>query len=255
MFRRIVLASVSAIALTAAANAADMYVPGAAPAGPGGYKDSVYIYNWSGFYLGADVGGAWGHVDLKDTTGGVPPGPFSFSADGVLGGGTLGYNLQRGHFVFGIEGDMGYMNLSGSTIVASSNPAYHQNVTLDGGAYGDVTGRLGYAFDRTLLYAKGGFAFYSGEGEQVTTKPGYTSTGTGTFTGWTAGGGIEHFISPAWSVKAEYMHFDFGTKGGAQTSVSDPPIGYVYKNTFAVTADSAKAGINYHFGAIYEPLK
>jgi outer membrane immunogenic protein len=253
MLRGLVFGAVSSLALLSAASAADMY---RAPEGVGGYKDAyVPAPVWTGFYAGVDVGGAWGHVDIKDTTGGVPPGPFSFSPSGVLGGGTVGYNLQRGNFVFGIEGDIGYLDLHGSTIIPSSTAPYHQNGTLDGGAYGDITGRLGFTFDRTLVYAKAGFAVFNGEGEQVTTKPGYSPTGTSTFTGWTVGGGVERFISPAWSVKAEYLHFDFGTQHGAQTSISDPPVGFVYSNTFKVTADSAKVGVNYHFGQGYEPLK
>ncbi len=72
---------------------------------------------------------------------------------------------------------------------------------------------------------------------------------------WTVGAGVEHFLSPAWSVKAEYLHFDFGSRGGSQTSLTDPPIGYVYTNSFSVTADSVKVGVNYHFGQGYEPLK
>jgi outer membrane immunogenic protein len=254
---RILSGAACLFALTAAADAADMYVPG--PAAPGGYKDGyVPATSWAGFYLGAHVGGVWGDPSLKDNINdGVPPGPFDYSASGAFGGGTGGYNLQRGNFVFGIEADVGYMDLSGSRTIASSNPIFHQNVTLDGGAYGDVTGRLGYAFDRTLIYAKWGFAFYDGQAKQATTKPGYAPAGTDTFTGWTVGGGLEHFISPAWSLKAEYLHFDFGRQAGFQLNVGDPgsPIGYKFRNWTTVTADSVKAGVNYHFGAVYEPLK
>jgi outer membrane immunogenic protein len=123
-------------------------------------------------------------------------------------------------------------------------------VTLSGGAYGDLTARLGFAFDRTLVYAKGGFAFFTGEGKQATTNPGYVPNATNAFVGWTAGGGVEHFFSPAWSVKAEYLHFDFGTQSGFQTNVGDltSPIGYRFYNTFTLRADTAKAGVTYHFG-------
>ena len=256
MIWRIVLTSVSVVALAAAASAADMYVPSST--GPGGYKDADAPYIWTGPYLGAHIGGVWGDESIKDNVNdGVPPGPFPYSASGAFGGGTVGYNLQRGHFVFGAEADVGYMDLHGSTIIGSAAAAHHQNVTLDGGAYGDVTGRFGYAFDRTLIYAKGGFAFFDGEGKQTTTNPGYVTTGTSTFAGWTAGAGVEHFISPAWSVKAEYLHFDFGTQGGYQTNVGDltSPLGYRFRNWTSVSADSVKVGVNYHFGAIYEPLK
>ncbi len=255
MFRQFILASTSLLALTASAFAADIYVP----AGPASYKDApVYEPVWTGFYLGANIGGVWGNESIKDNVNdGVPPGPFPYSASGAFGGGTAGYNFQRGRFVFGIEADGGYMDLHGSTTIGSAHAGNLQNVTLNGGAYGDVTGRLGYAFDHTLIYAKGGFAFFDGEGNQATTASGYVPTGTGSFTGWTAGGGVEHFFNPSWSVKAEYLHFDFGTQSGYQTNVGDPtsPLGYRFRNWTSVSADSVKVGINYHFGALYEPLK
>lgn len=249
--RAIILGALCGAAFAATANAGDLYTPG--PAASGG----AYGPTWTGFYLGADVGGAWGNAVLKDTNGGVAPGPFPFSPSGVFGGGTAGYNLQAGHFVFGVETDVGYMDLSGSTTIGSAHAGSHQNVTLDGGAYGDLTGRIGYSLGQTLVYAKGGFAFYDGQGKQATTSPGYAPTGTGTFTGWTVGGGAEYFLSPAWSVKAEYLHFDFGHQGGYQTNVGDlsSPLGYRFANNFDLTADSVKAGINYHIGGLYEPLK
>ena len=113
----------------------------------------------------------------------MPPGPFGYSVDGVFGGGTAGYNLQFDNFVFGIEGDLGFIDPNGRGIIPSSNPIYHQDITLDSGLYGDITGRLGVTFDGLLIYAKGGFTFFDGEAKQATTKPGYAPTGTDTFTG------------------------------------------------------------------------
>ena len=202
---------------------------------------------WEGAYVGLHAGYGWGDVSVKDTTGGVAPGPFDYTAKGFLGGATAGYNLQAGIAVVGIEGDIGYLRLKGSGIIPSSDPAQHQDITLDGGLYGDITGRLGFVLGNALIYGKGGLALYDGEALQKTTKPGFVSHGTDTFTGWTAGGGIEFALSPHTTLKAEYLHFDFGHQGGDQTSVTDVPIGFVYKNTTSVTADSVKLGINYKF--------
>ena len=234
--------------LNLVAQAADL-APMAPAAAPVYVKAPVVApFNWTGFYVGGHVGGDWGKVKvLNDVNDGVPPGPFKYNAAGVFGGGTVGYNLQIQNFVVGVEGDVGFMDLSGAGIVPSSNPAAHQDITLGHGAYGDITGRLGYAVDRTLVYAKGGVAFYDGEARQTTTNPGYVTTGTRMFTGWTAGGGVEHFIAPNWSIKAEYQHFDFGSQIGNQTSVTDPPIGHVYHNWTTLNADSVKAGVNWHF--------
>ena len=120
----------------------------------------------------------------------------------------------------------------------------------ESGLYGDITGRLGVTFDGLLIYAKGGFAFFDGEAKQATTKPGYAPTGTDTFTGWTLGGGAEYFLTRSISLKAEYLHFDFGTQRAYQTTtVADPPtpVGYQFNNWHDVSFDSVKAGIAYHF--------
>ncbi len=225
----------------------------------GSLKDGPAIvegYTWSGFYAGAHIGGAWGDADVRDIDGGVNPGPFSYSPGGAFGGGTAGYNVQIRKVVIGVEGDLGYLDLSGGTTIPSSDPKYHQDLTLDGGLYGDITGRLGFAFDRALIYAKGGFAFYEGEALQATTKSYYDKSGTDTFTGYTVGGGIEYLIARNISLKVEYLHFGFGDEGGSQTKAHTAPagevddgtaIGSVFHNTTSLSADSIKVGVAYHF--------
>jgi outer membrane immunogenic protein len=142
------------ISISAQANAADMYA--------GGMKDApVYapLTSWSGFYIGAHVGGAWSALNSTDVDGVVVAGRKWTNDDaGVMGGGQLGYNFQSGAIVFGPEIDLGVMDLSkiqrepGGTREAS---------IVDGGFYLDVTGRLGYSFGPALLYAKGGYAYES----------------------------------------------------------------------------------------------
>ncbi len=205
-------------------------------------------FSWTGLYVGAHAGAAWGHSTVTDTNGGVDPGPFKGSATAALEGGTAGYNVQTGILVIGIEGDIGYMGELAHGIIPSSTPIYHQDTTVKGGVYGDLTGRVGIAVEsRTLVYAKGGVAFFAGEGAQVTTKPGYSPTGTDTFRGWVAGGGIEHSLGGGWSVKAEYLHFDLGSQGALQTSITDPPIGFQYTNKIGLTADTATLGVNFRW--------
>ncbi|RTL64394.1 MAG: porin family protein [Hyphomicrobiales bacterium] len=204
-------------------------------------------FTWTGFYAGAHLGYAWGHADVSDTTGGVTPGPFGYSPRGAFLGGTAGYNWQFQSLVLGVEGDFGYMNLKGSGVIPSSNPAAHQDLTLDAGLYGVAAGRVGVAFGSTLLYGKGGFAYFGGKASQTTTNPGYITTPTGAFTGGAYGGGVEHFISSSVSVKLEYLHFNFGSEGGLQTSISDPPVGYKYLNSTSLNADTVKIGIAAHF--------
>ena len=80
----------------------------------------VLAGDFNGAYLGAHAGGAWGDVEVRDTTGGVTPGPFSYDVDGAFGGGTIGYNFQFSNVVLGVEGDLGYMDASGGGVIPSS---------------------------------------------------------------------------------------------------------------------------------------
>ncbi len=168
MFHRIILAAASVVALTAAANAADMYRPAEA-----GYKDTPFVgVNWSGLYFGAN--GGYGEASNDS------------SINGGFGGGQVGYNIQRGNLVFGVETD-----IQGSSITASGAPS-----TLE--YFGTVRARAGYAFDRALVYGTGGYAY-----------GGTNVHGNNTGDGWAAGGGVEYKINPSWSVKGEYQRVEF----------------------------------------------
>jgi outer membrane immunogenic protein len=228
----------SAVAL-ASANAADMYRAPEPMAG--GYKDGPVYTSWAGFYVGAHLGGAWGDVKVTDFD--EDGNKFTNSSSGVFGGGTIGYNFQRGNFVFGPEIDLGGIDLKHSKV----NPIDSAIVSaVDSGFYLDATARLGYSFGQTLVYAKGGYAYYSGS-LSITDIPEATTKVTG-LSGWTVGGGVEYKLNPAWSVKAEYQYFDFGTE-----RLVMPTDGDRYDNS--LTVHSIKAGVNYHFTPAYEPLK
>lgn len=234
MLTRIVLTAASAIALTAAANAADMY---SAPATGGGYKDGPAFVgvNWSGVYVGANVGGAWSDLKVNELEAGEPDSTKN-NTSAVFGGGQIGYNFQRGNIVFGPEIDLGDLALSSSKTFADDSSS------VGSGFYADVTARLGYSFGQTLVYAKGGYAYFDGK---ISATEGTTGSVAGV-SGWTLGGGVEYKLAPAWSVKAEYQYFDFGT--------SDVVAG---GDTFSnnLTVNTAKVGVNYFVGGVYEPLK
>ena len=215
---------------------------------------------FSGFYLGANLGYHWGDVEVTNDAPGVNPGPFNYDIDGVFGGGQVGYNWQLSSFLIGVEADLGYIDPDGEYRIPSSTPGHYQRLSVDGGFYADVTARLGIVLDHTLVYGKGGWAYFDGEASQVTTKTGYAPTGTGSFDGWVLGGGIEHKLSANWSIKAEYLHFDFGSENGYQTAtIADPPtpVGYRFNNYHDLEVDTVKVGINYFFGGRDErvPLK
>jgi outer membrane immunogenic protein len=234
-------------AVALSANAADIYTPG--------LKDGPYVPNWGGAFVGLHAGGIWGTQDVVDLDRlNPPPGTsFSISSTDLISGGQMGYNWQRGQFVLGIELDLGYQGLNGHKI----EPAALAGQTFSGlnsGFYADIVGRLGYAFDRTLVYALGGYAMTSGQAFVDNTAGGQGGgrAFTGVFdSGWTVGAGAEYLINPSFSVKAEYKHFDFGTENAVLNGTSR---NFSFSN--AVTADSVTIGVNFLFGkGDVSPLK
>ena len=133
------------------------------------------LYNWTGFYVGINGGYGWGTSSFSApfTTG-------SFDTSGGLVGGTLGYNWQSGQVVFGLEGDLDWTSIRGSSPCGASS-CETRNDWL-----GTVRGRLGYAFDRFMPYVTGGAAF----GNIKTSIAGFGSS-SDTNIGWTLGAGIE----------------------------------------------------------------
>jgi outer membrane immunogenic protein len=151
------LAAGASLLLTTSAAFADGYSAYGRP--------SYAPFSWTGFYMGANVGGAWGtdHGTVNDSNPVDTTHSFSLNPSGVFGGGQLGYNLQSGNIVFGIEADLGDLDLRASAANSNIVNAIPFRTSTSGGLYGDVTGRLGYSFGSTLLYSKGGFAFFDGD--------------------------------------------------------------------------------------------
>src|SRR5262249_37543668 len=135
-------------------------------------------YSWAGFYLGANVGAAWGDLTTRDRDENNVT--FKNRSTDVFGGGQIGFNLQRGNWVFGPEVDLGAMGLSHTAIEPGDTDIRSR---IGSGFYGDVTGRLGYSFGPTLLYGKGGFAFTEGSISNTDVTE-FTAKVSG-LTGWT----------------------------------------------------------------------
>jgi outer membrane immunogenic protein len=223
--KKLLAAVIAAVALScASAFAADMPTK-AAP---------VPVFDWTGFYLGGNIGdAASGRVHFDDPD--EDTASFRFKTkSGFLGGGQFGYNWRAGNALFGFEADLGYMAIR-KTFAVPTHLALTDN--LKGGIYGDITGRLGLVFDRLLVYGKGGAAFFH---DSMVTDGGETSINSGALTGWTAGGGFEYEVAPRWSFKAEYMYFDVGGK------MVLPTDGDRFRNR--LTSQTAKIGLNYFFG-------
>jgi outer membrane immunogenic protein len=189
-------------------------------------------YDWTGFYVGGHIGYGWARNDYFD-----PLVPFNLrdtSASGILGGGQVGYNYQIGQFVVGAEGDMSATGIKGGPALgpASFNTATNWTATL--------AGRAGVAFDRWLVYAKGGAAWANNTySTNFYSFPGAASV-SDTRIGWVVGAGVEWAFAPQWSAKIEYNFMDFGTDNvsfvpGSTTGIKDQ-------------VQMVKIGVNYKFG-------
>jgi len=224
--KRFVLAGVVALAAVAtmtAANAADLGRRAAMPT-----KAPIYAapYNWTGFYLGINGGGGWGTSSWTAGTG-----SNSFNTSGGVVGGTIGYNWQMNQVVFGLEGDLDWSGISGTTTaVPCTTSCETRNDWL-----GTARGRIGYAFDRFLPYVTGGAAF----GNIKASPAGFGGVDE-TKVGWTVGGGVEVAIVGPWTAKVEYLYTDLGsTTCGAGSCAASTDVDF--------RSSLVRAGINYRF--------
>lgn len=205
------------------------------------------VYNWTGFYIGGNVGYGWGDKDWTQTSSSfgltLDRSANSAKVDGFLGGAQIGANWQSGMWVFGIEGDWDWTNAdgcSGHVVFVAYSGCTNANW------YATVAGRLGVAFDRTLVYAKGGVAF--ADENHFITFNGVTTTSnpSNTRTGWVVGGGVEYGFWDNWSVKLEYNYMDFG-KDNSTFTYSANPAGLVERWNIDQTVQVVKLGVNYRF--------
>jgi outer membrane immunogenic protein len=278
--KRILLAT-TALALSGPAFAADlapMQMPLKAP------PVVARPFSWTGCYIGGHLGGDWGHANFIDPNslfgGGLglfAPTGTGVGIDqgaGVLGGGQVGCDYQFAtNWVIGLAGDFSWTNLDGST----SDPyAFSGGDPLFGGKAGapatlrdqtdwlaSVTGRVGYAWDRWMLYGKGGVAWeHSRDTIQPLTVWGSSlaafcfaaatgttcnASGTDTDTGWTVGVGLAWAFADNWSAGIEYDHYGFGnhsvtlTASGPLTGTGSAPI------TVNQQFDAVKVTLDYRF--------
>lgn len=256
--RFLVTAAAAAVVFTSAAHAADLprkYVKAPVPvAAP---------FSWTGFYVGAHGGGGWGDnawSDFNDPINGGPvPGPNAkHKLNGALAGGQIGYNWQTGWTVFGIEADASWADIKGNANNFPdpiTGPGCLQNVECSSKieALGTITGRVGAAFDRTLLYVKGGAAWAL---EKHVLKTGVIDPNTFNTVdvfantsdsrwGWTVGAGVEFAVAANWSLKAEYNYLDFGKE--RVNFAFAPAQAFGASGNLEQTLHVVKGGINYHF--------
>jgi outer membrane immunogenic protein len=269
MFRRILVASVGAIALSGAALAADLtrppppviYMPPAPPA------------FWTGFYLGGNAGGTWSSSNNINTVSSNGFANFNVplpAPGGFIGGGQLGYNYQfNNSWVVGAEADIQGVAVSNdSTSIASGgfpNTILTATESRKLDYLGTVRGRLGFLITPTLLaYGTGGLAYGGVKGQtSITTffPPTFINfdSTSGTFNttraGWTAGGGAEWMFPPYWSIKVEYLYFSLGSGTWSDgVLLTSPTTLSVLQSSTRFSGNIVRAGLNYHFNWLPAPI-
>jgi outer membrane immunogenic protein len=195
------------------------------------------IYDWSGFYIGANGGGGFSHNNWD--LGGRPEG--SHDSSGGTVGGQIGYRWQTGPVVFGVEAQGNWADLSGSNV--SNVFAPDRNRTkID--AFGLFTGQVGYAFNNVLLYAKGGAAVTDSKYDIISGTTGAVLASTSnTRWGGVVGAGVEYGFSPNWSLGFEYDHMFMGRQ-----NVNFVGAGFVQNDSIKQDVDMFTARLNYKFG-------
>jgi len=227
----------------------------APPASP-----SAPRFTWSACYLGAHLGGGWARKDVSDpaqlvqdafagtavTTGSTTA---NVAATGVVGGGQFGCDYQfASNWVAGIEGAASSSNLRGSAVVGLPLGSFGDHARLTGSTdfIPSVTGRIGFALDRFLFYAKGGVAWaedkYTIAG--IFQGTGFDFEGLDMRTGWTAGAGMEWAFYRHWSARVEYDYYQFGT---ASIPMSDPINVLSGSITAKQNIQTVKAALSFRF--------
>ncbi|WP_375464729.1 outer membrane protein [uncultured Methylobacterium sp.] len=272
MIRKLLLSTLASAGLVGAASAADL--PRRAP--PPVFTP-VPVFTWTGFYLGVNAGYAFSESDTVRTAGigalqnnvnnGLRRAAVPLPQDGFTGGGQIGYNYQfapGSGIVVGVEADAQYTDLQRRRTETIFNPAFNANVLTNSyrtelNYLGTVRGRIGYAFDRVLVYGTGGFA-YGDVTQSVTFQTAAPITYAGRRstmeTGYAYGGGIEYalptesflnfFRASAVTIKGEYLRYDLGSRNLLVGTTGGPGAGYVAQ--FQTEGSLARAGINYKFG-------
>jgi outer membrane immunogenic protein len=196
------------------------------------------VYNWTGFYIGANGGGGWGRKcwDIASfTVPFVPEGCHDVS--GGVAGGQIGYRWQGGPWVFGLEAQGDWARLTGSAV--SQVAGRVDNSRVD--AFGLFTGQVGYAFNNVLLYVKGGAAVVADKYDHTGLV---ANSADETRWGGVAGAGIEYGFLPNWSIAVEYDHLFMGSRDLEFRNVSGVVID---RDRIKQDVDLFTARLNYRF--------
>jgi outer membrane immunogenic protein len=213
------------------------------------------MFDWTGFYVGVFGGGATSTVNVSDVSGyngAGGAGDFSYNPSGFFGGVSASYNWQKSHLVIGGEAELGYLGLRGSQQYppfVGVRTANDSVASIDSDLYASITGRLGFAVDKVLFYAKGGVAGLNTTMSYIDTDATGTTLVSGTsarkfLIGYTVGAGVEVALKPQWTMKGEYMFADFGSI--SHTALSSAATSFAFTHDLS-RVHTFKIGLSYKF--------
>src|SRR5258707_15308937 len=207
-----IAAAIASLGLATSASAADLAARPYTKAPP----MVAAIYDWSGFYSGTNGGGGWSRncLDIVPDVAGLLLAEGCHDASGAVAGGQIGYRWQSASWVFGIEAQYDWSDISGSRVS-------QQFILVPGDAtsntrirsFGLFTGQVGYAWNNALLYVKGGAAVTENRYDhRVVATNAVFDSASDTRWGGTVGVGLEYGFAPNWSVCVEYDHIFMGAR-------------------------------------------
>ncbi|HEY7245723.1 MAG TPA: outer membrane beta-barrel protein [Xanthobacteraceae bacterium] len=238
-------------------------------------RPAIVVFRWTGVHVGLHAGGGFGTTDetpvpfalglspsptpcpttvlIPLTCGGISPSPVDVSVSGWLAGGQVGADYQIENWVLGVEGQASWTNIKGSTTCGGVGfPAAAMIVSGSCTAKLDSLGtaalRAGYAFDRLLVYGKGGAAWTNDNYQVKLTTALPTNllfSGNELRWGWMVGAGLEYAFTDSWTAKIEYNYMDLGAIA--------PRLQEAYSSVFLDTnirekMNVVKIGVNYRLG-------
>jgi outer membrane immunogenic protein len=234
------------------------------------------VYNWTGFYVGLNAGGAWNDSNATTTTVFSPAGYFAATSvtaialagnqninrSGFTGGLTAGYNWQANNWLVGIESDFNYFGVKGSTSATALYPCcaptgFTVNSSVSSDWLITLRGRVGVLVSPSLLlYGTGGLAVANVKSSYLFTDTFATANESASIDttryGWTAGVGGEYALLNGWSVKAEYLYVDLGRTSTTSTNLTAfaPAIAFpvnVFTHSVDLRSNIGRVGFNYKF--------
>ena len=259
--KKFLLATVALSAFAGSAIAADLPVRRAPPAPA---FVAVPVFTWTGFYVGGNAGYGFSGDNSVTTVGAFPaaqtaiasgfiPSNTKLKPEGFVGGGQIGYNWQFGSVVLGAEADFQYTDL-GQTRTLSNNLGIYSSYRTNTTWLGTVRGRVGYAWDRWMVYGTGGLAYgdvYNRHFVGTTgSAPVFAGANKDTETGYTVGAGVEYALpSTSWlgsaaTIKVEYLYYDLGKR---TITASSPTVGPAFNSRFQNDGHIVRAGLNWKF--------